>query len=226
LKIVIKLGGYIFPSNLDAHVILKYAQLFRKLSREGHKLVIITGGGEEARKYITIARELRGSEVICDLIGIEISRINALLLITALGNDAYPEPPKTIMDLKQAFEIGKIVVLGGLLPGQSTNAVGALSAEAIGADVFINATDVDGVYTEDPQKSIVAKKLDSISTKKLLKLVLTKNLSAGSYELFDPVAIKIVERSKIPSWIIDGRKLENIRQVIKGDTCGTYIQPS
>ena len=96
MKIVIKLGGYIFPSNLDARIILKYAQLFKKLSGEGHKLVIVTGGGEEARKYITVARKLRGSEVICDLIGIEISRINALLLITALGNDAYPESPKTI----------------------------------------------------------------------------------------------------------------------------------
>jgi len=226
LKIVIKIGGHIFPSKLESTVILEYAKLFRKLSREGYKIVIITGGGEEARKYITVTRELGGSELVCDLLGIEVSRLNAFLFITSLGNDAYPEPPKNIMDLKKAFEIGKIVVMGGLLPGQSTNAVGILSAEAIGADLFINATDVDGVYTEDPQKSTTAKKLNIVSTNKLLKLVLAGKLSAGSYELFDPVAIKIVERSKIPSWIIDGRKPENIIRVIKGDALGTLIKPS
>ncbi len=226
MKIVIKIGGHIFPSKLESKKILEYTKIFRKLSREGHKIVIISGGGEEARKYITVARELGGSELICDIFGIEVSRLNALLLITSLENDAYPEPPKTIMGLKKAFEIGKIVVMGGLLPGQSTNAVGILSAEAIGADLFINVTNVDGVYTEDPQKSTVAKKLSVISANELLKLVLAGELLAGSYELFDPVAIKIVERSKIPSWIIDGRKPENINRVIKGDAIGTLIKPS
>lgn len=226
MKIVIKIGGYIFPSNLASKKILEYTMLFRQLSRANHKLVIIAGGGEEARKYIAIARELGGSELVCDLLGIEVSRLNAFLLITSLGSDAYPESPKNIMGLKKAFELGKIVVMGGLLPGQSTNAVGILSAEAIGADLFINATDVDGVYTEDPQKIMTAKKLNIVSTNKLLKLVLAGKLSAGSYELFDPVAIKLVDRSKIPSWIIDGRKPENIIRVINGDALGTLIKPS
>ena len=225
MKIVIKIGGHIFPSKLESKRILEYTKIFRKLSREGHKIVIISGGGEEARKYITVARELGGSELVCDIFGIEVSRLNAFLLITSLENDAYPEPPKNIMDLKKAFEIGKIVVMGGLLPGQSTNAVGILSAEAIGADLFINVTNVDGVYTEDPQKSTTAKKLSVISTNELLKIVLAGELLAGSYELFDPVAIKIVERSKIPSWIIDGKKPENIIRVIKGDAIGTLIKP-
>jgi uridylate kinase len=223
---VIKIGGYVFPSKLESKIILKYTKLFRKLNKEGHKIVIITGGGEEARKYISVARELRGSELVCDLLGIEVSRLNALLLITSLGSEAYPEPPKNIRELKKVFEIGKIVVTGGLQPGQSTNAVGILSAEAVGADLFINATDVDGVYTEDPQKSSTAQKLNVVSTKELLKLVLAGKLSAGSYELFDPVAIKLVERSKIPSWIIDGRRPENIIRVVNGDAVGTLIQPS
>ena len=70
-----------------------------------------------------------------------------------------------------------------------------------------------------------AKKLNVISTNQLLKIVLAGKFSAGSYELFDPIAIKIVERAKIPSWIIDGRKPENIMRVIKGDVLGTLIKP-
>lgn len=223
---VIKIGGHIFPSKLDSKIIIKYTELLRKLGKDGHRIVIITGGGEEARKYISVARVLGGSELVCDLLGIEVSRVNALLLITSLGVDAYPEPPRNIRELKKAFEIGKIVVMGGLQPGQSTNAVGILAAEAIGANLFINATDVDGVYTEDPQKSTTARKLNVISTNELLKLVLAGKLSAGSYELFDPVAIKIVERSKIPSWIINGRKPENIIRTINGEAVGTLIQPN
>jgi len=226
LKIILKLGGHVFPSKLDSKKILDYTGLLKKLRRNGHKIVVVTGGGEDARKYIKIVRELKGSELICDLIGIEISRLNAFLLITSLGDDAYPEPPKTIGELKKAFEVGKIVVMGGLQPGQSTNAVGGLSAEAVGADMFINATDVDGVYTEDPQKVTTAKRLDLIKTDELLKLVLARKLWAGSYELFDPVAIKIVERSKIPARIIDGRISENIERVVNGETLGTLIKPT
>ena len=61
------------------------------------------------------------------------------------------------------------MVMGGLQPGQSTNAVGALVAEAIGADLFINATDVDGVYTSDPKKDPEARKLDIVDTDKLVE---------------------------------------------------------
>ena len=226
MKIVLKLGGHLFPSKLDSRKILGYTKLLKKLRRDDHKIVVVTGGGEEARKYIKIARELEGSELACDLLGIEVSRLNALLLITSLGGDAYPEPPTTIGELKKAFEVGKIVVMGGLQPGQSTNAVGGLSAEAIGADLFINATDVDGVYTEDPEKVATAKRLDLIKTDELLKLVLAGKLWAGSYELFDPVAIKIVERSKISTRIIDGRRPENIERVVKGEALGTLIKPA
>jgi uridylate kinase len=226
LKVVLKLGGHVFPLNLNSGKILGYAGLLKKLWREDYEIVVVTGGGEEARKYIKIARELGGSELICDLIGIEVSRLNALILITSLGSVAYPEPPKTIGELKKAFEVGKIVVMGGLQPGQSTNAVGVLSAEAIGADLLINATDVDGVYTEDPKKIATAKRLDLIRTDELLKLVLDCKLWAGSYELFDPVAIKIIERSKVLARVIDGRRPENIERVVKGEALGTLIKPA
>lgn len=226
LKLVIKIGRHVFPSDLDSKTISVYAELFRKLKEEGHRIVVITGGGGEARKYIAAARELGGSEFVCDLLGIDVSRLNAKLLITKLDDDAYPEPPATLEELRKAFEGGKIIVMGGLHPGQSTNAVAALAAEAIHADLFINTTDVEGVYTSDPKVDPNAKKLDAIETSDLLKHTLSGELHAGSYELFDPIAIKIVERSRIPTRIIDGRKPENIIRVINGEALGTLIKPS
>jgi len=114
-------------------------------------------------------------------------------------------------------------VLGGLQPGQSTNAVAAATAEAINADLLINATNVDGVYTDDPQKNPNAKKINQIKVDELLKMMIGFELSAGGYELFDPVAVKIVKRSKIPTWIIDGRDVNNIEKVLRGEKVGTKI---
>lgn len=223
LKIAVKIGGHVFPSRLDLNKISDYAEMFKRLTSDGHRLIVVTGGGEEARKYINATRRLGGSELVCDLIGIQISRLNARLLISRLGKDAYPEPPTSVEELRKAFETEKIVVLGGLQPGQSTNAVAAVSAESINADLLINATDVDGVYMADPGKDPNAKKLDEIDADELLKKILSRELWAGSYELFDPVAIKIVKRSKILTRIIDGRKVGNIERVVKGEKLGTLI---
>jgi len=223
LKIAIKIGRYAFPSKLDFEVVSAYAEVFKKLRSEGHRLVVVTGGGEDARKYIDAARKLGGSELVCDLMGIQVSRLNARLLISRLGEDAYPEPPTSVEELRKAFETGKIVVLGGLQPGQSTNAVAAISAESIEADLLINATDVDGVYTADPKRDPNAKKLDEIGADELLKKILNEELWAGGYELFDPVAIKIVKRSRIPTRIVDGRNVGNIERVVKGEKLGTLI---
>jgi len=223
LRIAIKIGGHVFPFRLDLKRISEYAEVFKRLRSDGHRLIVITGGGEEARKYIDAARKLGGSELVCDLIGIQVSRLNARLLISRLGIDAYPEPPTNVEELRKAFETEKIVILGGLQPGQSTNAVAALSAESIDAALLINATDVDGVYTADPQKDANAKKLDKINADDLLKKIMSKELWAGTYELFDPVAIKIVKRSRILTRIIDGRKVGNIARVIRGEELGTLI---
>lgn len=224
MRIVVKVGGHAFPSKIEFRQITSYAKTLKKLKKMGHKIVAVTGGGKNARKYIEIARKLKATEGVCDLLGIEVSRINARLLIICLGDEAYPEPVRSIEELKKVFEIGKIIVLGGLQPGQSTNSVASLSAEAIKADLFINATDVDGVYTADPKTDKTAKKMNEITTDALLKLVIKEKLLAGGYSLFDPVAVKIIERSKIPTRIIDGRQPENIERVVKGEALGTLIR--
>jgi uridylate kinase len=226
VKTVIKLGGHLFPARLAPETISAYAETLQTLRKSGQRLVVVMGGGRVAREYIDAARRLGASEFACDLIGIEVARLNARLFIARLGEDAYPEPVTSLLDLRRAFETGKIVFLGGLQPGQSTNAVGILSAEAVNADLFINATDVDGVYTADPAKDATARKLETVGTDVLLQMLLANELWAGSYPLFDPVAVKIVERSGIPTRIIDGRVPTNIAEAARGTALGTLITPA
>ena len=114
-------------------------------------------------------------------------------------------------------------MMGGLTPGHSTDAVAALAAELMHANTLIRTTDVDGVYTVDPKKDPKAKRLDLIAPDKLLKMVLSSEYWAGSYDLLDPVAVKIIARSKIPTWIIDGRNPANIEKIIRGEKVGTQV---
>src|SRR3990170_4592526 len=115
--------------------------------------VIVAGGGNIARHYITHARSSGADESTLDELGIEVSRLNAKLLIYALQNRAYPHPPTTLQEVRHAVDSGLIVIAGGLHPGQSTNGTAALIAEKIKASEFLNATDVDGIYDSDPNKS-------------------------------------------------------------------------
>jgi len=223
MRLVIKIGGYLFPSGLDIERIRSFVSVLRKIRSRGHSLIIVTGGGVNSRTYIKAARELGGDESFCDEVGIRFARLNALLLISALGDDAYPEVPENVAALKNYCQSGKTVVMGGLQPGQSTNAVAAVAAEVSGADMLINATDVDGVYTSDPKTHPDAKRLEEVSVKQLLEMAVNEEVSAGGYKLLDPVAVKIITRSRIPTVILNAEDPENIARAVEGKRVGTRV---
>jgi uridylate kinase len=129
--------------------------------------VVVTGGGQIARFYINTARKLGLDESSLDLMGIDVSRLNAKLLISSLGSHVYPNVPKSLDEISNFIESNKIIVSGGLHPGQSTNATSALIAEKIKANQFINATDVEGIYDSDPRKNQNAKHCSSKGDRKI-----------------------------------------------------------
>jgi len=223
MKITVKLGGFLFATNLDTGRVKVFAEVIKKLHLEGHRLVVVSGGGENARRYVEAARKLGAAESICDQIGIYVSRLNARLLISALGGEAFPEVPGNIEELNCSLNSDRIIVLGGLQPGHSTNAVAAIAAETFRANLMVNVSDVSGVYTEDPKKSREAKLLKEVSARRLLEMAVSNRIYAGSYELADPVAIAVMLRSRIPTWFISGDDPTNIEKVVKGEHVGTEV---
>lgn len=219
--VVVSIGGSVLAPDLDSKKFAAYAEAVRKISRN-HKVFVVTGGGNAAREYIKVARELGAGEAVCDSIGIEVTRLNARLLIAALGEDAYSEPPKDYQEAKNASFQG-IVVMGGVVPGQTTDAVSAILAEYVHADFLINATSVDGVYTSDPKIDKNAVKLANITPRQLVEIVMKTEMTAGSRVPIDPLAAKILERSKIPAIVLDGRDPQNIIDAVEGKHSGTLI---
>ncbi|MGA2783563.1 MAG: UMP kinase [Candidatus Bathyarchaeia archaeon] len=223
MKIVLKLGGFAFTNLGNAEALISdYVKLLKKLSNE-HHIVVVTGGGAVARSYIRAARAMETPESLCDQLGILVSRLNARLLVDGLGDQAFPEIPATIAELKHYFVSGKLVAMGGLQPGHSTNAVAALAAETVKANLFLNVTDVDGVYTADPSIDPAAKRLDEVNVKQLADILSKHEMTAGSYDLMDPIALRIIARSKIPTIILNGRIITNITKAIQNEKIGTKI---
>ena len=218
--IVIKFSGKVFGVE-NIKILKDYARFLVKLSKT-HQPIVVAGGGKIARHFISHARSSGADESTLDELGIEISRLNAKLLIYALKNKAYPHPPTSLKEAKHAVDSGLIVVAGGLHPGQSTNGTAALIAEKVKAEQFLNATDVKGIYDSDPNKSKKAKLFKTIELKKLRGMLVKEDSVAGGYDLMDIVALKIIERSKIKTRVIQS-DIKTLEKAVKGLAVGTEI---
>jgi uridylate kinase len=213
-RVAIKLSGSIFSEERNEDTIKRYAEMLTDISIDVQPIVI-AGGGKIARHYIDLARYLGSDEASLDIMGIEVSRLNAKLLIVALGEQAYSQVPKNLEEVTIAAESGKIVIVGGLHPGQSTNATSALIAEKVRASKFLNATDVDGIYDLDPNISRNAKLLNEITVSECMEILKNGSSMAGTYDLMDIVALKVIERSKIPTRVLRS-DITNIKNAIIG----------
>lgn len=220
-RIVIKLSGRIFGIENNEKLLKDYATFLVKISKICQP-IIIAGGGKIARHYITHARSSGADESTLDELGIEVSRLNAKLLIYALKDKAYPHPPTTLTETRHAVDSGLIVVAGGLHPGQSTNGTAALIAEKVHASEFLNATDVDGIYDSDPNKNPNAKKFKRIELRNLRNILVREDSLAGGYDLMDIVALKVIERSKIKTRVLKA-DISVLEKAIKGLPVGTEI---
>ena len=215
-KVVISIGGSILvPDENDVEYIKTLASLLSDLSKT-HKLFVVTGGGKIARYYISFGRALSADERYLDELGIEVTRLNARLLIKALGDHVYPKPAANIDEAEEASENHPIVVMGGTAPGHTTDAVSAMLADRVGAVRLVNATSVDGVYDSDPKKNPSAKKFDKMSHEQLIAISSKSEGIAGPTVIFDPDGAKIIAQSKIPLLVCHGRDLDTLKNAISG----------
>ena len=200
--VVLKLSGSLFFSNDFERIVTILKNILRK--KKELSLVVVTGGGKIARDYIAVANKLGADRASLDEIGIQISRLNALVLILALGSLVHTSVPTTLGEIVEALEMprNRVVVVGGLHPGQSTNAVAALIAEKVRAKIFVNATDIDGVFTKDPRRFKDAKLLHTVTANRLAVILADESMHPGGYDLMDPIALKLVTRSHIATRVL------------------------
>ena len=222
MKIVVAIGGSILLQDYDYKRFEEYSDILKKYSEE-HELFVVVGGGKPAREYISVVRDLNAGEAICDDIGIEVTRINAKLLTIALGDYAYQRIPHNFQEALEFSATGKIVVMGGTEPAHSTDAVSAILAEYVQADLLINLTSVDGMYTKDPNKFDDAELISEITASEMLDFISGKDVKAGTYEFFDSTAVQMIKRSSLKTIIANGNNPENLIKAINGEKVGTEV---
>jgi len=224
MKIVVSIGGSLLTKELTYDHFSKYANVVKKLAKS-HKIVVICGGGKPAREFRDIAKNAGREER--DFIGIMTTHLTASTLSSVIGKDAHlikwKQLKEALKELKKVFG-KKIVVGGGYDVGTSTDYDAAIFAKTIKADLVINATNVDGVYSDDPKKNSNAKKFGRLTYDQFIKIMSRLEQTPGEYRLFDLKGAKLLKEIKAKLVIIDGSNPEEIFEAVKGFHKGTTIE--
>jgi len=224
VRVVVRVGGSVVASPLNAQLIGRYVDLLKDLKLQGHEVVAVVGGGSLAREFIRVAAELGLEEARRDWAAIHVSRLLAQLFALCLGEAGCGGVPVSVDEAEACLKRGKIVVVGGLRPGMTTDSVAALIGERVQADLLVKGSNVDGIFTKDPKKFPDAEKLDTLKFEDLTRLLEADSHRAGINQIIDPEAVKILRRSRLKTVVVNGYDAENVSAAVKGEQVGTVIE--
>jgi uridylate kinase len=224
MRVVLRIGGSVVASPINAELIGKYADVVRNLERENHELMVVVGGGSLAREFIAVAKSLGLDVQTQDEVAISVSRLLAHLFLKTLGRAACSKVAFTLDEAEECLNKGRIVVMGGLKPGITTDAVAALVAERVNSGLLVKGTDQKGIYDKDPRKYPNAVKLNRLTFDDLQHVFSESQHKAGMHQIVDPEAVKVLKRNCIKLIVVDGFNPHNILDAINGADVGTVVE--
>lgn len=166
--------------------------------------------------------------VTADKMGMTATVINALALNDALRKTGLKSKvfgARGVSGFAQDFdrdeairniESGCIIIFAGGTgnPYFTTDTTAALRAAEINADILLKATQVDGVYDDDPKVNGKAVKFDRLTFKEAVE----KGL-----KIMDAEAFSLCMRTNISVFVFDFYKNGNFRKVLSGEKIGTIL---
>ncbi|TLD41665.1 MAG: Uridine monophosphate kinase [Candidatus Jettenia ecosi] len=211
---------------IETERFITLAKEIQKVSEIGAELAVVVGGGNILRgaRLGSVGK----SRVQADQIGMIATVVNALFLqdilegfnvkvhvVSAVEVKDITEPFKIRACLQYLKEKDIIIFAGGTgNPYFTTDTAAALRAIEISADVMLKATQVDGVYTDDPIKNASAKRYEKLTYMDVLR---------NRLGVMDLTAISLSMENKLPIIVFNMNKRENIKKAIIGESVGTYI---
>ncbi len=224
--VIISVGGsLIVPDQIDTAFLSSLKSLVLLGIARGTRFIIITGGGKTARRYQEAAREVSAlSAEDLDWIGIHATRLNGHLLRTIFRDVAYRTMITNPDDILDIPEQTPLIIAAGYRPGSSTDLRAVQIAERRGAKKLVNLSNIDYVYTADPNKDATAEKIENISWSDFRKLLPTE-WDPGLSAPFDPVAAREAERLKMEVAIINGLNMPELQKYLTAEVFqGTIIR--
>lgn len=227
-RVLLKLSGEAMAGDkktgINDDVVRDITAKIKEVADLGVEVALVVGGGNFWRG--------RSSEkmdrVTADHMGMLATLMNALALSDALEQHGAITRVMSAVDIRQMaepyirkravrhLEKGRIVIFacGTGNPYFSTDTGAALRATEIGADVFMKATMVDGVYDKDPKVHADAVKYERISHDE----VLSKNL-----KVMDATAAALCRDNNTKILVFSMEDPENIVRIAKGENLGTIV---
>jgi len=230
-RVLLKLSGEALmgsqPFGIDEKVVAAIADELREVWAAKVEVAIVIGGGNIIRG---LAASHRGIErVTGDYMGMLATVINALALQDALEKRGVDTRVLSAVDIREVaepfirrralrhLEKGRVVIFaaGTGNPFFTTDSAAALRANEIHADVLLKATNVDGIYTADPNRDSTAQLLREITYQQVLE----RNL-----QVMDAAAISLCRENDLPIVVFKLLERGNISRVVCGERVGSIVR--
>jgi uridylate kinase len=228
-RVLLKLGGEMFGAGqvgVDPDVVHDVARQIADVVRGGVQVAVVIGGGNFFRGQELSDRGMdRGR---ADYMGMLGTVMNCLALQDFLEKAGVETRVQTAITMGQVaepyiprrairhLEKGRVVIFGAGLgvPFFSTDTCGAQRALEIGAEVFLMAKAVDGVYDADPRTNSNAKRYDTITYSEVVERGL---------RVADGTAFTLCRDNDMPIVVFDLLVDGNIGRAVRGESIGTLV---
>lgn len=230
-RVVLKLSGEALQGTLgfgiDPNVLNNLAAQIKEVKDLGVQVTVVVGGGNIFRG-LSAASATGMERATADYMGMLATAINGLALQDALERSGVPTRVQSAIEISKVaepyirrrairhLEKGRVVIFVGGIgnPFFTTDTTAALRAMEIGADVVLKATNVDGVYSDDPATNRQAKKFATLTFLDVLK----KGL-----KVMDATAVSLCMSSDVPIIVFNLHREGNIKRVVCGELVGTQV---
>ncbi|XP_042493653.1 uridylate kinase [Macadamia integrifolia] len=230
-RVLLKVSGEALAGdqkqNIDPKVTMAIAREVASVTRLGIEVAIVVGGGNIFRgsSWAGCSGLDRSS---ADYIGMLATVMNAIFLQATMESIGIATRVQTAFRMSEVaepyirrravrhLEKGRVVIFaaGTGNPFFTTDTAAALRCAEINAEVLLKATNVDGVYNDDPRHNPSACLLENVSYQD----VTSKDLS-----VMDMTAITLCQENNIPVVVFNLTKPGNISKAIMGEKVGTLI---
>jgi uridylate kinase len=202
------------------------AQAIKEVYALGVQMGIVVGGGNIFRG--SQAQSFGFDRTPADHIGMLATTINGLVLqqtlaslgvesriMSALNTDSIIEPYHWGHALHSLQKGIILIFVGGTgNPYFTTDSAAALRASEIQAEIFLKATKVDGIFSEDPKKNSQAKKFDQLTYSEVF---------AKKLNVMDATAIALCRENQIPICVFNLFEQGAMFKVVCGQKKGSLI---
>jgi uridylate kinase len=212
---------------LDFGVVESFAEEIKAVVALGVRLSLVVGGGNIVRG--TTASREGLDRVSADYMGMLATVINALALqdvlekmgvhtrvMTAIRMESVAEPYIRRRAVRH-LEKGRLVIFAGGTgnPFFSTDTAGVLRALEVEAEVFLKATNVDGVYTGDPKTDPSATFIPEVTYQEAI---------VRNYAVMDANAFGLCKANQLPIVVFNLNQPGAITRVLQGERVGTLVR--